>query len=144
MTTPERIALAEMIAKHAHKGQKDSQGQPYYQHPIAIAKRVRTEDEKIVALLHGVLEHSDILITTIRNLFGSVIADAVRAASRMEGESFEAYLRRIKKNPLATTVKLTDFEYAIAVARLPGASQGAIRKAQQYKDARDYLLGHKV
>lgn len=42
------------IAVEAHKGQKDKAGQPYIYHCYRVMSKVTTEEEKIVAILHGI------------------------------------------------------------------------------------------
>ncbi|HGQ5154396.1 TPA: HD domain-containing protein, partial [Streptococcus pneumoniae] len=54
------IDIALAIAKKAHAGQVDKAGVDYIQHPLYVASQVNTEQEKAVALLHDVIEDSDI------------------------------------------------------------------------------------
>ena len=46
------------IARSAHAGQVDKGGQDYINHSIKIASMVKRTDEKIVAVLHDVIEDS--------------------------------------------------------------------------------------
>ncbi|HET0923692.1 TPA: GTP pyrophosphokinase, partial [Streptococcus pneumoniae] len=62
------IDIALAIAKKAHAGQVDKAGVDYIQHPLYVASQVNTEQEKAVALLHDVIEDSDI---TAADLFAS-------------------------------------------------------------------------
>ena len=47
------------IAYKAHHGQVDKSGVPYIFHPIHLAEQMDTEDECIVALLHDVVEDTE-------------------------------------------------------------------------------------
>jgi len=51
--------------QQAHEGQTDNQGQPYWKHPVQVAATVASlfngsDDEQLAALLHDVLEDTDI------------------------------------------------------------------------------------
>ena len=53
------------IATNAHKEQIDKAGKPYILHPIRVSERCNTVEEKIVALLHDVIEDTEITPTTL-------------------------------------------------------------------------------
>ncbi|HEW4671140.1 TPA: HD domain-containing protein [Streptococcus pneumoniae] len=71
------IDIALAIAKKAHAGQVDKAGVDYIQHPLYVASQVNTEQEKAVALLHDVIEDSDI---TAADLFASGLSNEVVTA----------------------------------------------------------------
>ena len=54
--------LASKIAYKAHEGQTDKAGVPYIFHPIHIAEQMDSEESCVVALLHDVIEDSDITL----------------------------------------------------------------------------------
>lgn len=47
------------IAVEAHKGQKDKAGMPYILHPFRLMFQMKTDNEKMAAVLHDVVEDSD-------------------------------------------------------------------------------------
>ena len=47
------------IAVEAHKGQTDKAGMPYILHPLRLMFQMKTDNEKIAAVLHDVVEDSD-------------------------------------------------------------------------------------
>ena len=47
------------IATQAHKGQVDKSGKDYIGHPLRVMEMGRTEEEKIVGVLHDVVEDTD-------------------------------------------------------------------------------------
>ena len=53
------IERAIQIAVEAHAGAKDKGGSPYILHPINVMMRMKTDDEKIGAILHDVVEDTD-------------------------------------------------------------------------------------
>ena len=56
----ELLERALEIATKAHKGQVDKSGAVYIFHPIRVAERCTTEEEKIVALLHDTIEDTSV------------------------------------------------------------------------------------
>ena len=54
------------IACKAHIGQLDKGGSPYILHPVRVALHCQTEDEKIVALLHDVVEDTSITFEDLK------------------------------------------------------------------------------
>lgn len=54
------LEKALIIATKAHEGQTDKAGAPYIFHPIRVSNRCRTEEEKIVSLLHDVIEDTSV------------------------------------------------------------------------------------
>ncbi|MDY0118351.1 MAG: HD domain-containing protein [Bacilli bacterium] len=73
------VDRARVIASIAHKDQEDKAGRPYLLHPLAVAEKVETEQEKVVALLHDIVEDSHITIRFIRDVFGKAVAVSSRA-----------------------------------------------------------------
>jgi len=107
------LEKAISIAVEAHKGKKDKAGQIYILHPLRAMFRVDTEDEKIVAVLHDVVEdHSDVWpVKRLRKLgFPKRILDALDCVTKHEGESYEDFIKRSASNPIALKVKLADLE----------------------------------
>lgn len=136
----EKIALAYALAAYAHRDQKDKAGRPYIEHPVKVSEGVTGEDEKIVALLHDVLEDTFVQETTIRNLFGDEIADAVLAMTRVPGENYMDFIRRCRENPLAWTVKLADLAHNMYLSRLENVSEKDLKRLEKYRKARALLL----
>ena len=108
------LSKAIIFATQKHDGQFDKIGEPYILHPIRVMLDCNTLVEKIVAILHDVIEDTDATYEDIFALFlshdniDSTVADAVEAMTKRKGESYEDYLSRVKANPIALTVKLAD------------------------------------
>lgn len=69
-----------------------------------------SEDQQIAALLHDVIEDSQITVSTIRNLFGKNVCVLVDALTRYSKRSYEEYITRVSKYPGAIPIKLADLE----------------------------------
>lgn len=93
-----------------HDDQTDKAGVPYILHPLRLMLRAATEDERIVAVLHDVVEDSPVSVEEIRHGWGITIADAIDAISHRVNERYEDYIERVAQNPLATAVKVLDLE----------------------------------
>ncbi|MEM7058552.1 MAG: HD domain-containing protein [Pseudomonadota bacterium] len=135
-----RLGRAFEIAFAAHWGQTDKSGQPYMAHVVRVASRVAPEDAQIVALLHDVVEDTQVTLDTIRDVFGTFIADAVDAITRRDGEGHDAYLDRVAANPLAKAVKIADLNDnsdPVRMAQLDQLTQA--RLAKKYAAARERL-----
>lgn len=127
---------AELIARRAHEGQYRRDGvTPYVAHPERVVKRVAGDDfAEAVAWLHDVLEDTE---ENRETLLGAGIPEevvvAVEALTKVEGLEYEAYLLRVRANPLARTVKIQDM--------LDNLSDGPSDK-QILKYARGLLILH--
>ena len=106
--TPE---LALRIATEAHKGQLDKLGKDYIDHPKRIASKFPNEpDLQSVALLHDVLEDTNITEAQLRKQFPEQVVDAVVVMTKRKGQPYEEYLMRVKNNKMALAVKLADID----------------------------------
>ncbi len=115
----ELVRLAQVIATGAHYGQVDKGGQPYIEHPKAVASFVKTEDEKTVAWLHDVVEDTHITLGDLKSVgFPIYIVNAVDAITHRKGEDRQVYLDRVANNPIATQVKLADLKHNSDLTRI--------------------------
>lgn len=142
MNGTEMIAAAKLIAKLAHKGQKDKAGLDYFTHPEAVAATLDTPEEKTVAYLHDTVEDTDVTVEEIRAVFGNEIADAVALMTHADGVPYMDYVKEIGKNPLARKVKLADLTHNMDISRIPNPTQKDYdRIEKKYKPAYEYLKG---
>lgn len=129
------LSDAIALAAQAHRGQVDKGGQPYILHPLRVMLACQTEEQRIVAVLHDVMEDCCVAWVTIARQFGNAIADAVEALTRGEDEAYEAFIDRCATNPLAAFVKLADIGDNMDVSRL-GREPNAADKARLLKYGR--------
>lgn len=103
------VAAAASLASAAHAGQVDKAGKPYIEHPGRVAGRVDGPVAKCVAWLHDVIEDTEVTEDDIREQFGSAVADAVMALTRLPGQDPDDYYRAIvAAGHVALEVKLAD------------------------------------
>ncbi|WAJ26233.1 HD domain-containing protein [Antarcticirhabdus aurantiaca] len=134
MATFER-ALA--LAREAHAGQIDKAGAPYIAHVERVAAGVHRPDEKIVAILHDVVEDNP--DWTVERLsaegFSDRIVAAVDALTRREGEDYFDFVRRAMADPLARPVKRADLLDNLDKTRLSAVTPEAEARMERYRRA---------
>ena len=124
------------IATQAHAGQVDRYGQPYILHPLRVMARVETVDEKIVAILHDVVEDTDWTFPQLREAgFPTHIIEALDCVTKREGEEYSAFVERSASNPLALRVKLADLEDNMDLRRLDEISERDRQRLNRYLSA---------
>jgi GTP pyrophosphokinase len=88
ITPSKSMQTALTYSIHAHEGQFRKSGQPYIIHPILVASIVAsiTNDEAmaIAALLHDVVEDTDVSIETISEMFGKDVAYLVEGLTKID------------------------------------------------------------
>lgn len=111
MIYTEQTKKAMILAYNAHLGQKDKSGVPYIYHPIHLAEQMDTEEECIVALLHDVVEDTDVTFAELEKDFSSTVIEALKLLTHDKSIDYMDYVRKIKENPLAKKVKLADLHH---------------------------------
>ena len=142
---------ALFLAVREHQGQtyggkKDEElKEPYINHPIRVSFRCKTKQAKIVALLHDVVEDTDIKIKDLIDRgFPQFVCDAVEAMTHREGEDYFDYVRRAALNPIAKEVKLADLAEntsSIPTLREQGEHKWADKLEKKYGKAKAILEG---
>lgn len=142
--TPETKKALKLCYK-AHEGQYDYNGIPYVFHPLHIAEQMTDEDSTVIALLHDVVEDTQYTLEDLIGMgFNSRVIEAVRLMTHEPEVSYEDYLKRIKTNELAKTVKIADIYHNADQTRLDVIDEKAEYWARKYKFALEVLgVSHK-
>lgn len=143
MSTLER---AIEIATEAHKGQYDKAGNDYIGHPLRVMDMGRTEEEKIVGVLHDVVEDTEWTFAQLAaEGFSQEVIDALQCVTKLsENENYDDFIERVKKNPLATAVKINDLSDNMDIRRLPYLSDKDVKRLKKYLKAYKKLIGEPV
>ena len=133
------------VAMQAHKSQTDPAGFPYILHPILVAEKQTEEMAAVAALLHDVVEDSDFDVRDLYEFgFPEEAVEAVKALTHKNGEPYDHYIERVKRNPIATAVKLAYLEQNMDPARLAMCSEERRtrleKKQEVYQQAMERLL----
>ncbi len=106
------LGIAIKIASEAHVGQFDRQGLPYIMHPLAVMNRCDAIEEKIVAILHDVLEDCKQITKEILQAEGisSELIKEILLLTRTEDVKYSDYIYKISKSKIARRVKMADLQ----------------------------------
>lgn len=108
------LERAKSLTNEQFAGKTDKSGVDYYKgHLSSVASLVSTDEEKIVAFLHDLLEDTDYPEDKLRKEFRDRIVDAVALLThreKLDEEGYIDYIRRLKDsgNDLAIAVKIAD------------------------------------
>lgn len=140
------LKRAIQIATEAHKGQFDKAGREYIGHPIRVMEMGKTEDEKIVGVLHDVIEDTDWTFERLEaEGFSQEVINALRCVTKTsENENYDDFIDRVKKNPLAAAVKINDLTDNMDIRRLPYLSDKDVKRLKKYLKAYKRLTGEPV
>lgn len=130
------LARAIMFAAIYHCDE-DERGRPFILHAIDVMNNLAIKNnEKLstIAVLHGILERTDITEERLRKEFPDDVVDAVVALTRKPNQSYFEYIEQVSKNPHAVVVKISDLDFSV------DRSLAETKEIEQYTDARDTLL----
>ena len=128
------------IALRAYTGKTDKASREYIHHPLRVMAKMGTDLEMSAALLHDVLEDSD--ITAQELLAEGIPAEVVEAVlflTKDQNETYQDFIARVKKNKLATRIKIADIEDNIDVLRLASLDEADLARVQKYHSAWQFL-----
>ncbi len=87
------IMKAYRLAEEKHKNQKRGSGEPYIIHPLNVAyilAAIGLDDSTIcAALLHDVVEDTDVTLKDLEETFGDEIAEMVNGVTKLSNLQFE-------------------------------------------------------
>lgn len=115
MTLDEAIALARRF----HERQVDKAGRAYVEHPLRVMDRVSTDEEKLTAVMHDLLE--DTPLSTVDLVAAGCparVLEALDALTKRPGELYVDFIARAASNPIAHAVKLADIDDNLDPERL--------------------------
>jgi (p)ppGpp synthase/HD superfamily hydrolase len=124
------------IALKSHAGQTGKDGSAYILHPLRLMSRMETDEERIVAVLHDVVEDSDITFDDLRTIgFSESILEALHLLTHDKETTYEEYVERIKPNRLARKIKLADLEDNSNLRRLTHVEEKDLQRVKKYHRA---------
>lgn len=139
------IDRAIMIASIAHAGQKDKADKPYILHPLRVmltvaSDKYATDEQKIVAVLHDVIEDTYVQEQQLReNGFSEDIINAIKSVTKIEGESRIDAAKRTKLNPIGRVVKLADLKDNMDLSRIAKPTAKDLLRVAEYEKVQKFL-----
>jgi (p)ppGpp synthase/HD superfamily hydrolase len=141
MATLER-AIA--IAAEAHAGAVDKAGQPYILHPLRVMLRLDDPQQRIVAVLHDVVEDTPVSLDRLRSEgFSDAVVGAVEALTKRPGETRLEAAGRAAENPIALAVKLADNAENMDLSRISEPTEKDYQRLREYQAVRALLLARR-
>jgi (p)ppGpp synthase/HD superfamily hydrolase len=149
------LEKAIKIAVEAHTGQVDKGGNPYILHPLRVMLSLDTEEERIVGVLHDVVEDcegwtwerlkeqgcSDEIIAALKSVSKTPKEEA-EYRSLPEDEKLDHYLafiQRAKANKIGRNVKAADIRDNLDISRIDSLTSSDIRRLERYQEALSVL-----
>ncbi len=136
----ELLNKAIVLAATYHDHQKDKAGQPYILHPLRIMMQAETIEEKIVAVLHDIIEDTFIRLRDLKlHGFSEYIIRALDCLTKRDDETYFDFIRRISENELATKIKILDLKDNMNLDRLPEVTIEDLNRQVRYRKALEIL-----
>ncbi len=130
------------IAYKAHEGQLDRSGIPYIFHPMHIAEQMTTEETCIVAILHDVVEDTDVTLDELKEAgFSENVINAINLLTHRDEVPYLDYVRALKDDPIASVVKLADLNHNSDRTRLNVITKKDEQRFLKYQKAKEILQG---
>ncbi len=132
---------AILLAVNAHNGQKDKLGKEYILHPLWVMNHIEGDILKIVAILHDVVEDTNICLTDLSDMgYSTEIVEAIGAITQRPGEDRHAYLDRVMGNSLALQVKKVDILHNTSDERMKNLPDSDRKRlSEKYENDDMYL-----
>lgn len=117
---------ALVYAYNAHHGQLDYNGIPFIFHPLHLAEQMDDEISCCAALLHDVVEDTELTLDDLRKEFPEEVVHVVALLTHEDSAEYNNndyfdYIRKIKTDPVAKKVKLADIAHNSDQSRCTGA-----------------------
>jgi (p)ppGpp synthase/HD superfamily hydrolase len=132
MSTLER---AIVIAAEGHAGVADKAGAPYVLHPLRVMLAMSDKNERIVGVLHDVVEDCDgWTLDRVRSEgFSEEVVEALDAVTMRAGEEYFSFVRRAAANPIGRKVKLADLRDNSNLSRIGNPTQRDFDRIEKYR-----------
>ncbi|WP_068546198.1 bifunctional GTP diphosphokinase/guanosine-3',5'-bis pyrophosphate 3'-pyrophosphohydrolase [Thalassotalea crassostreae] len=138
---------AYQVAFDAHDGQMRSSGDPYITHPVAVARNLADmhldHETLMAALLHDVIEDTEVTGDELAELFGSTVAELVEGVSKLDKLSFsnkqEAQAENFRKMIMAMVQDIRVILIKLADRTHNMRTLGSLRPDKRRRIARETL-----
>ena len=122
------------IAVEAHKGQMDKAGMPYILHPLRLMFQMKTDNEKMAAVLHDVVEDSDWTLDDLKKEgFNCEVLKAVSLLTRDDNDSYDEFVQKAASNPISKAVKIADITDNLDLSRISNVTDKDVARVKKYQ-----------
>ena len=131
---------AMKLCFEAHKDQVDKSGLSYVLHPIHLAEQMDSEEVACVALLHDVMEDTELSVDDIRAAgMSEPVVEALLLMTHDSEVGYMDYVAKLSENPLARKVKMADLRHNMDLSRLDEVTDADLARVEKYKRAYSLL-----
>ena len=136
------LTRAIEIATKAHEGATDKYESSYINHVTRVMNMGQTDNEKIVGVLHDVIEDTHWTFMDLeKEGFSKEVIDALKCVTKTsEDEDYTEFINRVKISPLAVKVKLNDLRDNLDIKRMPEILEKDLKRLNKYLSAYNELL----
>ena len=135
MIYTENTKKAIQIMFDNQKEQIDKGNTPYIFHPWHVAENMPDETRTIVALLHDVVEDTNITIKDLeKEQFSKDVIKALKLLTHKKEEDYETYIKKISRNAIAIDVKLADLRHNSDLNRLEAPTKEDYKRVEKYQE----------
>lgn len=125
-----------LLAAQAHRGQADKAGQPLILHALRVMLRLDSDLERIVGVLHDVIEDTGHTLDSLRERgYSEEVLRALDCLTKRDGETYEQFVERVRTNPIARRVKIADLEDNLDLRRLLELTGEDLERLKKYQRA---------
>lgn len=143
----QQVRRTYFYAEQAHDGQKRSSGEPYVTHPLAVSTILASlhmdYQTLIAALLHDVIEDTEVSKEAVARQFGTAVAELVDGVSKLTQITFEskaeAQAENFRKMVLAMSKDIRVIIVKLADRLHNMRTLGALRPDKKRRIARETL-----
>ena len=122
----------------AHKDQVDKTDMPYVFHPFHLAEQMDDEISTVCALLHDVVEDTDVTFENLLEMgFPKQVIEVLKLLTHESSVPYMDYVKNISFNPIATKVKIADLTHNSDMTRMKQTDidEWALKRAEKYRQA---------
>ena len=135
------IEKALHIAVESHKGQTDKNNTSYIFHVLRVMHSVNTDEQKITALLHDVVEDTNWTFEKLKQEgFSDEIVEAIDSVTKRKGEDYFTFVNRSKNNVIGRIVKIADIKDNLNIKRIEKPTDKDFERMKRYRKALRILL----
>ena len=128
------------IAVVAHKGQKEKSGAPYILHPFRVMLSLKSDEDRIVGVLHDVVEDTPWTFGQLREEgFSEEVLAALDTVTIRENEDYPDFISRSAGNAIGRRVKIADLRDNMDLSRIPKPTEKDLRRIEKYRQAMTQL-----
>ena len=145
-----KLGAAIALAAEQFIGKYDKSGEPYILHCLAVMENVKKWDDvelQIAAVLHDIVEDTNITLYDLKNLYGfsQRVCNTIAAVTFPKCTT-EEYLSRIINvvcdDQDSIKVKMADLEHNSLILRMKGITDKDMERLKKYHKAYYILKAH--